>query len=261
MDDAQLLNVSVDDLVWAAAEVTNLLKSASRNDALVADRVHFLIHSSRSMWRALVEDKIVTPLKGRVGAAADPSAPAEAVAAWKPPRELPTAADLQRAGLTLEAIVAKDPTLSGKALIYAGIVRSHAHLIALGVNKFSDLVRLVGPPRDIRRWMRAATGTDQAWRVDFLAPIAFKFDAWLGSRQLLLPEDLAALEFWLGAHLEVNPGHWPLVARDAPAWLTTAPREQWIESRQLTAAQYDQLAGNAPASAPPTSKLLGGKRH
>jgi hypothetical protein len=223
------MSVSPDELLYLAREVVRLMGSALRHDVTVHARLRVLIHEQRNAVRGLIEDKIVSRLPGGGGGGAG-TAPAPV-----------TAADLKKAGLTLEAIVGKDASLTGRALVLAGVITAHAHLADLGVFTFEDMIRFIGPPRMFATWLREATdGSDQAWRSNFLPQLKFDFNAWLQTRALLKPADLSFLDFCLGAHLD-EPRAQTLAQTDTHLWLAAAPREQWLQQKQLRDDQYQRL--------------------
>jgi hypothetical protein len=232
------MSVSPDELLFAAQEVAKLLGSTLRHDILVHDRLRAVIQEhQRSAMRDLFEDKIASRLPGVLGRDAATAAPAPV-----------TAADLRKAGLTLEALVAKDASLTGKALVLAGVIRSHAHLGDVGIRTFADMIKFVGPPHQLARWLYEATGgSDQAWRTDFLPQLKFDFGAWLQTRHLLTPDDLTFLNFHLGAHLDASPRELALARAETDTWLTTVPREQWVRVKhpQLREDQYELLIRRA----------------
>jgi hypothetical protein len=229
METEASAQVSPAEFLWAAGELANLLKSATKRDVTVHDRLRLMIHSNRGLARALIEDKfpIVVASTG-MGAATS--------------NDLVTTADLKRVGLTLQKITQQDATLTGKALVLAGVISTFAHLQDLGVMQFTDLLQHVGQPRDLAAWLQKATGSSQAWQGNFLPAIKFDFKAWRTMRALLRPADLCVLNFWLGAHLESKPEFYlPLVATDTESWLIKAPKIEWVSTNQLTESQYARL--------------------
>jgi hypothetical protein len=229
------MSVSPDELLYLARELARLMGSALRHDVTVHARLRVLIHEQRNAVRGLIEDKIVSRLPGSVGGGGGAAA-------------VPvTAGDLKKAGLTLEAIVGKDATLTGRALVLAGVISAHEHLADLGVYTFADMVRLIGRPRELAQWLHDATGRNaQAWRTNFLPHLKFDFNAWLQTRTMLQPGDLTFLEFWLCAHLDAHPREcWPLALTDTDKWLTVAPRDEWIRAQQLREDQYLRLCARS----------------
>jgi hypothetical protein len=230
-----MTSVTPEELKFAARELANLLGSHLQFDTTVHARLRALIAAAQqASFRGLIEDKIVRRLR-------TPAAQGDEAAAAVAPV---TAADLKRAGLTLEAIVAQDATLTGLTLVLAGVISTHAHMLELGVATFTDMVRLLGPPHALASALFKATRSKQAWEGQFLPHLKFDFAAWLASRDQLTPADLCHLHFWLGTHLDTDPDRaWPAAKTDVPTWLTKAPAEDWIKSRQLRPEQYAQLAG------------------
>ncbi len=230
--------VSLAELLWAAEELQKTMRpSAARNDALVVERLQALMRNSRSALRVAFEERVVVPLKTKTGTL--PSAPATSV----------TAKELQSAGLTFSKIASADPTLTPKALVLSGIVRTFEHVQALGVVNWADFVDVVGHPSEVRKWV-TKSGDKQAWEQGFLVQKPFTFEAWVACRNKMLPRDLAAVGFFLGAYLAAKNGYWRHVRHNASQWLACTPREDWIQWKQLTEEQYERIASTGPIPLP-----------
>ncbi len=236
--------LSVHDLLYAASELSDTTKSARQETSLVHQRLRLVMRDSRSSVRALIEDRVIAPIKAKTDAVITTTATPSSVDGDVSVEPV-TCDMLVRHGLTLDTLVAKDATLTGRALVVAGVVTSHVDLTRLGVRSLADYVRSVGPPAHIRKWLRLQTGADQAWRAHFLTPLNYSFDVWEVSRKLLSPYDLTAMEFSLGAHLAASPRAMYSARQDASDWLAIAPAQAWIDTKQLTSEQYNTLVGGA----------------
>lgn len=230
-----ILPVSPSELKYAAQELAKLRQVAGpqRFDLTVHPRLRALVAAERRRGvRALIISRLPPGLASATAAAAVAEGEEAAV----------TAAELKQAGLTLAAITASDATLNGQALIMAGVISTHAHMLELGVATFDDMLRLLGPPRELAICLWKATLSKQAWEEDFRPNLKFDFRAWLGTRNRLTPVDLQALNFCLGAQLDIDPqGTWALAKTDVKEWLGKAPRDLWISAGQLRPDQYDRL--------------------
>lgn len=227
-----MATISVDELVYATQEVAVLLKSPMRFDVTVHERLRALIREQRSAVRTL----IVARLKAVGVTQAEEDESSKRV----------TAAELKKAGLTLKAITARDATLTGQALITAGVIATHAHLADVGITSFVEMLDQIGSPAQMATYLRIATGSEQAWQVDFVPQFKFDFDAWLKTRARLKPADLCQLNFFLGAQFPMRPGLLAAAATEVDKWLPNALPEEWTSGKwkQLTPEQYNYLVSS-----------------
>jgi hypothetical protein len=150
-----------------------------------------------------------------------------------------TAADLVALDIDLAEIA--EAGVAPRELIESGVVTSLAEWRALGVDSFEVLLKDVGPPRRLRKWMGAAEWQSLVAEMRAARPPFWSPAIWRPLAAQLRPRDLEALGVNLDAWFANDPVLKEQMRKD-PAWLHDFGPERWLKRAGLGAHTYSLIA-------------------